>query len=90
MVDKLKKHSEATKQKISRAMAGRIVSEETKQKQSISHRGRSRTGLVNQTIVERIRDLFRMGIAKKQIYSSFPQLTPSTINDIIAERTWKK
>jgi hypothetical protein len=81
--------NEETKQKISKKMTGKSHSEETKIKQSQSHKGRSRTGKVTWKIVERIRDYFRMGYKRKQIYSLYPQLTSSTINDIIAERTWK-
>ena len=81
---------EETKKKISEAMKGKRHSESTRQKQAQSHKGKSRTGKVTWQIVERIRDYFRMGYTRKQIYSLYPQLTSSTINDIIAERTWKR
>lgn len=84
----MKKTEEQRRFKIRIALLGKSKSEETKMKMSIAHSGKSRTKKVNWMIVRTIRQLY-ITRPRKYIYQLFYTLNHSTINDIIANRTWK-
>lgn len=52
--------------------------------------GKSTTGLINWDKVNEIRRLHSDGNNKKSIQQKFHNISIYTINDIIANRTWKK
>ena len=74
--------------KIKLSLLGKKKSAETRTKMSISHSGKSRSGKINWPLVRTIRQLY-LTRPRKYLYKVFHTLTPSTINDIIANRTWK-
>lgn len=75
--------------KIRSGNIGKTVSDETRQKMSNAHKGKSKSGKVNWEIVKVIRMMKEAGFNTNQIQKKFPFLTKVTIRHIIAKRTWK-
>lgn len=80
-------HSLSTKKKISKSKTN--PSAEVRYNLSISHGGKSTTGLINWLIVDKIREQRDAKIKTSIIITNFSFLNPSTVRDIISNRTWK-
>ena len=59
------------------------------------HSGRAKSGSLNgrskltEEQVIRIRKLHKEGISNSEIYKAYPQVSPTSIRDIINGKTWK-
>lgn len=67
-----------------------MVKRERHNKISKARRGQSITGLMNWDIVAEIRRKYKAGTTKKELHAEYNFISYASINDIIANRTWKE
>ncbi len=82
--------SDERREKIRQGNLGVLRSDVTRKRMSKAKSGKSITGLVDWSKVSHIRQLFNEGKSRRELREIFPELSSSTINDIVAYRTWSK